>query len=384
MPSSDWVAPRVGTRLTFELSRPPVLAAIQLASPVSPSRADPQQSCSRSVQTRRGVSPAGVSDVLFSIGEVSRRTGVSADVIRAWERRYDLLHPQRSASNFRLYSPADVSRLRLMRHYTEQNMPRWRAAELVRQASAKAFDKNPGIPKGDIRKALSSLHAALERFDATPADLHLQRLSEVFTPGVILRDVVLPYLRELGDRWECGEATIAQEHFASCFLESWMMSRARGWGRGGGRRVVLACVPGEHHALGLVAFGVALRELGWSITYLGRDTPVSAARRAADAVDADAVVLAAVLPETLVATASDVAALREQHAVFVGGPATSSSVVSELKPWLLPRELLTAAKVLTLQRAGDDADVRDGQAAPVAAGARAGGSGTASMSTGAA
>ena len=322
-----------------------------------------------------------MSEVLFSIGELSRRTGVSTDVIRAWERRYDLLRPQRSASNFRLYSRADVSRLRLMRHYTEQNMPRWRAAELVRQASAKSFDKNPGIPKGDIRKALASLHGALERFDATPADLHLQRLSEIFTPGVILRDVVLPYLRELGDRWECGEATVAQEHFASCFLESWMMSRARGWGRGGGRRVVLACIPGEHHALGLVAFGVALRELGWSITYLGRDTPVSSAQRAADAVGADAVVVAAVLPATLAAAATDIASLSREHAVFVGGPAIASQVEAELEPLLLPRDLLTAAKVLALQRAARD--VTGDQAAPVAAGSRAGGSGTASTSSGA-
>ena len=195
---------------------------------------------------------------------------------------------------------------------------------------------------------------------------------------MILRDVVLPYLRELGDRWECGEATIAQEHYASCLLESWMLSRARGWGRGGGRRAVLACIPGEHHALGLVAFGVALRELGWSITYLGRDTPVSSARRAAEAVGAETVVFAAVTPDTLAVAAGDVAGLGEERTVHVGGPATAAHTIAELATLTLPRDLLTAAKALTLPRAEEDA-----QAAPDTAGVPAGGSGTASTSSGA-
>src|SRR3954447_24948581 len=68
----------------------------------------------------------------------------------------------------------------------------------------------------------------------------------------------LAYLREGGERWACGEATIAQEHFASNFLEGWMHTMARGWYRSGPRRAVLACVPGERHTLGLMAFGLAL------------------------------------------------------------------------------------------------------------------------------
>src|SRR3954454_5626406 len=61
----------------------------------------------------------------------------------------------------------------------------------------------------------------------------LERLLGVFAAGAVLRDVVLPYLREVGERWACGEATIAQEHFASNFLEGWMQTMARGWNRSG-------------------------------------------------------------------------------------------------------------------------------------------------------
>jgi MerR family transcriptional regulator, light-induced transcriptional regulator len=275
---------------------------------------------------------------------------VSTDVIRAWERRYGLLNPVRSDANFRLYTAADIARLRLMRHYTEQNIPRARAAELVRDAFSAALDRNPGIPEPDVRRALAVLENSLERFDAGPAERLLQRLSELFTAGAILRDVILPYLRELGARWECAQASVAQEHYASCFLEGWMLGTVGDWMRPGGRRAVLACVPGEHHALGLTAFGLALRDLGWSITFLGRDTPLDSARYAADAVGAEVIVLAAALPDALDAAVDDIAALVRTHPVVVGGPATAQRLLPRLGPRVLPADLLAAAQVLAMQK----------------------------------
>ncbi|MFP5363337.1 MAG: MerR family transcriptional regulator [Thermoleophilia bacterium] len=325
-----------------------------------------------------------MSEVLFSIGEVSRRTGVSADVIRAWERRFGLVAPRRSASNFRLYSHEDIGRLRLMRLYTEQNMPRWRAAELVQRVASTAFDKNPGVPPRDTDQALKALRAALERFDCAPAERLLGGLASVFPPAVILRDVVLPYLRELGERWECGEASVAQEHFASCFLETWMLNAARGWTRAGRCRAVLACVPGEQHVLGLIAFGIALRDLGWSITFLGRDTPLLSACHVMGAVQADALVLAATQPEALALVASDIAACAEEENVLIGGPATEHAVACIPATRILPADVLAAARLLAVQGEHADADcARAGQAALASRGARAGGSGTASMSSGA-
>lgn len=320
-----------------------------------------------------------MSEVLFSIGEASRRTGVSTDVIRAWERRHGLLAPRRSESNFRLYSPEDIARLRLMRLYTEQNIPRGQAAELVRRAFSTAFDANPGVPDAEIDNALRSLRLSLERFDSAPADRLLQGLAIVFPPGVILRDVVLPYLRELGRRWACGQASVAQEHFASSFLESWMLGTARGWTRSGTRRAVLACVPGEQHVLGLIAFGIALRDLGWSITFLGRDTPLSAARNASAAIRADALVLAASLPGTLAAVAGEIAGFADEQPVLVGGPATARGAPGIAATRVLPRDLLVAARVLTTHVAEIDRD-----AAQPERGLPAESSGTAAASPGAA
>ena len=68
--------------------------------------------------------------------------------------------------------------------------------------------------------------------------------------------------------------TVAQEHFASGFIHARLLALARGWDRGLGPRALLACAPGEQHTFGLIAFGIALHEIGWRITYLGADTPI--------------------------------------------------------------------------------------------------------------
>ncbi|HEX8103559.1 MAG TPA: MerR family transcriptional regulator [Solirubrobacteraceae bacterium] len=283
------------------------------------------------------------------IGELSRRTGLSADVIRAWERRYDLLSPARTEGNYRLYSLDDLARLRLMQHYLGRGITAGQAAGLVHQVQNAALDSNPGLPPADVRSALRILRESLESFDENPADRALSRLLGVFAAGAVLRDVVLPYLRELGERWQRGEVSIAQEHFASSFLEGWMLSMARGWGQGqpGRRRAVLACVPGERHTLGLIAFGLALRDLGWRVAYLGADAPVRAVDDAAGATSADAVILACQRPEAFAAVADEIRAMTARHAIAVGGRGITQASGEWLADRTLPADPIVAAHLLT-------------------------------------
>ena len=102
---------------------------------------------------------------------------------------------------------------------------------------------------------------ALDRYDEPRAIL--DRLLAVATVDTLLSEVVLPYLRELGERWARGEASVAQEHFASSIVRGRLLGLARGWGLGLGPTAVLACLPAEQHDLGLIAFGLALRSRGW-------------------------------------------------------------------------------------------------------------------------
>src|SRR4051794_3142009 len=227
------------------------------------------------------------------------------------------------------------------------------------------LDANPGVPPGDVRKALRVLRDSLESFDDGPADRTLERLLGVFAPGAVLGDVVLPYLREVGERWACGEATIAQEHFASNFLEGWMHPMARGWNRSGPRRAVLAYVPGEYPALGLMAFGLALHDLGWRITYLGADAPLPGVEHAAAAVGADVVVLSAALPTTLASQVDALRALSRRHAVAVGGAGAAANRSEWLASRTLPADPIIAAHALTTHQELAPRSTAENRHAPV-------------------
>src|ERR1019366_4956691 len=103
-----------------------------------------------------------------------------------------------------------------------------------------------------------ALRQALDAFDEPAAQAVLDRLVSDLSLTTVLRDVVLPYLTELGGRWERGTASVAQEHFASNVIRGRLAGLARGWGNGHGPRAVLACPPGELHDLALMVFGIVL------------------------------------------------------------------------------------------------------------------------------
>src|SRR6187397_790984 len=219
--------------------------------------------------------PAAADDKLLRIGELSRRVGVPVESLRAWERRYGLLAPSRTPGGFRLYGEDDVARVLAMRAHLDAGVS---AAEAARLALAE--EVAVAAAPAAVADA-SELVAALDRFDETGAQRAFDRLLAALTLDVVLRDVLVPYLHDLGERWEYGQATVAQEHFASNLLRGRLMSLARVWDRGGSPRALLACAEGELHDLPLLAFGLVLREHGWRISYLGADTPVASVVEAA-------------------------------------------------------------------------------------------------------
>jgi MerR family transcriptional regulator, light-induced transcriptional regulator len=166
-------------------------------------------------------------------------------------------------------------------------------------------------------------------------------LLSVATLHAILSEVVMPYLRELGDRWERGEISIAQEHFASNLLRGRLLGLARGWGRGDGPRALLACPEGERHDLGLIAFGLALRERGWRIDYLGPDTPLESLEEAAQRTGPSVIVVSAVRSEPL----EQLGALAARHRVVIAGAGASSTRLRGVER--LTSDPVTAAEQLT-------------------------------------
>ena len=162
-----------------------------------------------------------------------------------------------------------------------------------------------------------------------------------------LAEVILPFLYRLGERWAASEASVAQEHFASNIIAGRLRSLAQGWGEGVGPPAILACPPGELHDLGLLSFGLALRERGWRITYLGADTPVHEIAATLDEVSPAIVVLAAVTPARFLDSAEEIKALAAQVRVGLAGAGASAALAHRLNAESLAGELVEVAETLT-------------------------------------
>jgi methanogenic corrinoid protein MtbC1 len=283
---------------------------------------------------------------LVRIGELSRRVGLSEHVLRAWETRYGLLRPERSAGRFRLYSASDEARVRRMQAHLADGLS---AAEAARAVLAEAPAAGLPAQSGD-RQRLAGLYDGLEQalddFDEPAAQARLDSLLAEFTVETVLTDVVVPYLHEVGERWERGQMSVAQEHFAVQVLRGRLTGLARGWGGGQGPHAVLACPPGEMHDLGLMIFGVALRRAGWRVSYLGADTPLAALLDAAERLRPDVVVLAATAPEHFTTAATELTRLARLRPLVIAGAGAREDLAESIEARLLPGDPVSGAGAL--------------------------------------
>jgi DNA-binding transcriptional MerR regulator len=284
-------------------------------------------------------------ETVLRIGELSKRSGVSPELLRAWERRYGLLSPTRSSGGLRLYSLDDLERVRLMRRHLAGGLAAAEAATLVSRSPVGESASETAVVSSP--EAQSELAAALDAFDEPSAQAVIDRLLATTTLDAVLVEVLLPYLRELGERWERGEASVAQEHFASSILRGRLLGLARGWGLGLGPIALLACLPGEQHELGLVAFGLALRARGWRIGYLGGDAPLDTVARAADSLRPELVVLSTVSDEHVRAVGPELRALAGRHRVAVGGTGAAGEAADDFGAIALVGDVVAEAGRVT-------------------------------------
>lgn len=307
---------------------------------------------------------------VLRIGELSRRVGVSEHVLRAWESRYGLLKPERSAGGYRLYSADDQSRVRRMLAHLGDGLAAAQAAraalgdeEPTRAANGipgngiagngtdatnatnatNATDVDDFLPQSHLVFSAGALAQALDELDEPGAQAVLDRLLSDFTMETVLRDVLMPYLHEVGERWADGEVSVGQEHFASHVVRGRLEGVARGWGSGPGPSALLACPPGELHDLALLAFGIVLNRRGWRITYLGVNTPMPDIITVASDIRPALVVLAATTPERFSEIVPELRALVEAAPVFLAGAGASPELAGQLGASLLHGDPVSAA-----------------------------------------
>ena len=267
---------------------------------------------------------------VLRIGELSRRVGVSPELLRAWERRYGLLCPTRSQGGFRLYSTTDEQRVRRMLALQQQGLSPAVAAQTVADEADTADTAD--VAADALRQALAE---ALDRFDEAAANRAFDRALGTLSLDTLLREIVLDYLTDLGERWSAGQATVAQEHFATNVLRGRLLGLARDWGQGGGPLTVLACPPGELHDLGLICFGLALRARGWRIAFLGTDTPIDTLTQTADNLHPELVVLTTTTPQRLSRVRSELRRLSETTRLALAGAGTTDALAASVGAELL-------------------------------------------------
>jgi methanogenic corrinoid protein MtbC1 len=201
-------------------------------------------------------------------------------------------------------------------------------------------------PRTERVDSADLLRQALDDLDEPAAQALLDRLLTDLTVETVLRDVVMPYLQDLGRRWQDGAVSIAQEHFASHVIRGRLAGLARGWGNGRGPKALLACPPDELHELALLVFGIVLNRGGWRIEYLGANTPMPDTIQVTAQIRPNLVVLAATRPERFAAIIPDLRRLAGTAPVALAGAGASTELAQSIGARLLTGDPVTAAEDL--------------------------------------
>lgn len=227
----------------------------------------------------------------YRIRTVSQLCGVSTATLRAWERRYGVPSPARTASAYRLYSDSDVALIKTMRDLVNEGMAAAEAARKVLDASTGALPTAPD-EIDPFTAAADRIVEATIRFDPDGLELEVNR-SLALGPAVTIFDRSLgPALRRIGELWHEGTVTVAQEHFASQIMLGALIDLLRLMQPSdASRTVALACFAEEDHTLGL--YGVALRFASWGFRtmLIGARTPPPAVARVVETLSPDLVAL---------------------------------------------------------------------------------------------
>jgi methanogenic corrinoid protein MtbC1 len=189
---------------------------------------------------------------------------------------------------------------------------------------------------------------ALAALDEPAAQAALDRTFRSLDLEAALARVILPFLRDLGERWASTERSVAQEHFASNVIGGRLRDLARGWGAGDGQRALLACPAGEQHELGLLCFGLLLRDRGWRIAYLGAETPTSDLATAIADLSPELVVLGAIGAQRFLDVADGIRELSAQARLAIGGAGASENLARWLGAELLADDLVTAVRATSV------------------------------------
>jgi DNA-binding transcriptional MerR regulator/methylmalonyl-CoA mutase cobalamin-binding subunit len=230
------------------------------------------------------------------IRTIASLTGVNAITLRAWERRYGLIRPQRTAKGHRLYTHQHVELIRRVLALVDRGVPISRVSALL---DAEPDARQAAPDRGPWRDCIERMAAAIMRFDEPELDRVYDEALSVHPIEQVTRQAILPLLVRLGERWKKVAGAIAEEHFFAMYLRSKLGARLQHRMRyAAGPRIVAACAPGEQHEIGLLLFALEAHAAGLRTVLLGADTPLDEVALAQQRSRSDAIVISSSVDPT--------------------------------------------------------------------------------------
>jgi MerR family transcriptional regulator, light-induced transcriptional regulator len=235
---------------------------------------------------------------IYTMKTVVQQTGITPTTLRAWERRYGILQPDRSDGGYRLYSDQDIAMLRWLKGQVEAGVSIGRAVALLEvkrhEPQAEPVNGNavlgmhrfrpssepdvsaPRIETRHVATISEELVDVLLKFCETKASTILSEAFALYPLDTVTEDIIVPALTEVGDRWHQGAVSVVQANFATGFLRQRVTSLFTAYSQpASGPLAVAGSGPGEWHDIGILLVSLALRRRGWRVLYLGQNVPVS-------------------------------------------------------------------------------------------------------------
>lgn len=209
----------------------------------------------------------------FPIRVLSELTGVSATTLRAWERRYGVIKPLRTPKGHRVYNQDDLDKVRRIVSLLERNYTISKAVKaLVTNGSG---DIDELDVEGPWLQYQRRMRHAIEQFSQAKLDAIYNETLSIYPVPLVTDRLIRPVLTEIGDRWRERPCGIAEEHFFNAYLRNKIGARLHHQSiNNRGNRMLVACLPGERHELGVLLFNLSLMSRGYRILYLGPDLPI--------------------------------------------------------------------------------------------------------------
>ncbi len=245
----------------------------------------------------------------YPIKVVSQMTGLSVHVIRAWEKRYNIVKPDRTDTNRRLYSEEDIEKLKLLNEALHlghniggiANLSLSELKKLLSKDIQSAAENRNGISSSatdiNIDEILDKSLEAIKNYDAKKLESILLNASARLTQPVLIEQLVIPLVYKVGDLWHDGEIRVANEHLASSVVRSFLFNLLESYSVGNSAPVIICATPlGQEHELGALIAGVVAASSGWKVIYLGSGLPAEEIAAVVSHLEARVVALSIVYP----------------------------------------------------------------------------------------